>query len=108
MLVGGQGFDLLTGGTGADTFVFGSLDSADADRITDFEQGVDQIVIADQLMWALENAELNLADQIVWNAETGMLSIDLDAGEATRLVDLAQIDHDGTLNITIDDFQFLR
>ncbi|AZB57764.1 adhesin [Cereibacter sphaeroides] len=108
VLVGGQGFDLLTGGTGADTFVFGSLDSADADRITDFEQGVDQIVIADQLMWALENAELNLADQIVWNAETGMLSIDLDAGEATRLVDLAQIDHDGTLNITIDDFQFLR
>ena len=36
---GGAGDDLLTGGTGADVFVFNLGD----DRITDFEQGVDEV-----------------------------------------------------------------
>ena len=38
-LAGGRGDDLLTGGTGADVFVFNLGD----DRITDFEQGVDEV-----------------------------------------------------------------
>ncbi|QIG49920.1 calcium-binding protein [Nordella sp. HKS 07] len=46
-LIGGTGKDTMTGGTEADTFVFNpgdsSLNSANYDRITDFETGVDKI-----------------------------------------------------------------
>lgn len=41
MLNGGHGNDVLTGGEGADTFVFGGIPGVDV--ITDFEQGADQI-----------------------------------------------------------------
>lgn len=46
-LIGGTGRDTLTGGIDADTFVFNpgdsSLNSANYDRITDFETGADKI-----------------------------------------------------------------
>lgn len=46
-LIGGTGKDTITGGADADTFVFNpadsSLNSANYDRITDFETGVDSI-----------------------------------------------------------------
>ena len=45
-LDGGTGQDLLIGGTGADTFVFNS----GTDRIADFEQGVDHILL-DPALW---------------------------------------------------------
>jgi Ca2+-binding RTX toxin-like protein len=50
-LVGRDGFDFLTGGTGADSFRFEKItDSgptgASADRITDFERGVDRIDVS--------------------------------------------------------------
>ena len=41
----GTGADRLTGGTGADTFVF--VADEGADRITDFELGVDRIDLSD-------------------------------------------------------------
>jgi Ca2+-binding RTX toxin-like protein len=44
VLRGGKGNDTLTGGAGADDFVFGRRDGTD--RITDFEDGVDDIAIA--------------------------------------------------------------
>jgi Ca2+-binding RTX toxin-like protein len=43
MLTGGDGWDVLTGGAGADHFVF--TPSAGPDLITDFQQGVDKIVL---------------------------------------------------------------
>lgn len=42
-LRGGQGRDHLRGGTGADTFVLDASDISTADRIWDFEVGVDRI-----------------------------------------------------------------
>ena len=45
MLKGDQGDDRLTGGKGADIFVFGGSDGAD--RITDFRNGTDRIEIED-------------------------------------------------------------
>jgi Ca2+-binding RTX toxin-like protein len=45
LLDGGQGNDRLIGGRGADSFVFG--DSDGVDRIKDFRNGVDRIVIED-------------------------------------------------------------
>jgi Ca2+-binding RTX toxin-like protein len=43
-MIGGLGDDTFAGGTGADTFVFNS--AGEADRILDFEVGVDRIEIA--------------------------------------------------------------
>lgn len=48
VLSGDVGIDRLTGGTGADRFVFGSADSpigTALDTVTDFEQGVDRILV---------------------------------------------------------------
>lgn len=49
MLQGGQGTDSLTGGAGADVFVFDRLSGGKArnkaDQITDFEIGIDKILI---------------------------------------------------------------
>jgi Ca2+-binding RTX toxin-like protein len=48
-LVGGHGLDVLTGGAGADRFV---LDYGDGpDLITDFQSGVDKIVLGDEFGW---------------------------------------------------------
>ena len=48
--VGGSGVDTLTGGAGADTFVFATGDSSAAsgqhDRITDFTSGTDKIDVS--------------------------------------------------------------
>ncbi len=45
VLTGGGGKDTLTGGLGADTFVFGPPLTSAADKIIDFEHGVDHICI---------------------------------------------------------------
>lgn len=44
VLIGGKGRDMLTGGAGADSFVFEG--GGGRDRITDFEDGVDEIIFA--------------------------------------------------------------
>ncbi|SLN39986.1 Trifunctional nucleotide phosphoesterase protein YfkN precursor [Roseivivax jejudonensis] len=44
-LNGGTGDDTLTGGEGSDLFVFRDIEDEDADLITDFEDGTDQIRI---------------------------------------------------------------
>lgn len=59
-LTGGSGRDKLSGGSGADTFIFNTLaDSGDlratADRITDFESGIDTIDLS-----SLSNSTLTL------------------------------------------------
>ena len=43
VITGGGGKDTLTGGLGADTFVFGAASDGGADKITDFEHGVDRL-----------------------------------------------------------------
>ncbi|MCB4824882.1 family 16 glycosylhydrolase [Roseicella aerolata] len=42
-IIGGQGRDVLTGGAGRDTFAFGQWDGLD--RITDFQPGIDRIML---------------------------------------------------------------
>lgn len=46
-LEGGRGLDVLTGGAGADYFVFNRDDGPDL--VTDFQQGIDKIVLGDGL-----------------------------------------------------------
>ena len=50
LLVGGDGFDRMNGGTGADVFDFNAVDESStmqADRIFDFENGIDLIDLSD-------------------------------------------------------------
>lgn len=96
-LVGGAGRDLMTGGQGADRFVFRQVDdsgktSARADRIRDFEQGVDVIDL--RRIDASDVLEGNNKFRFV--GETGIGT--LDAGEiALRQVDRAGTKADYTL-----------
>ncbi len=47
IIEGGGGNDTLTGGSGDDTFVFLRSSLADADTVTDFENGLDQFDVSD-------------------------------------------------------------
>lgn len=58
-LAGGHGDDTLTGGAGADLFVFGK--GGGEDMITDFELGVDRIVLQDGI--GVKNAFIADVDQ---------------------------------------------
>lgn len=57
VISGGSGNDTLTGGTGADKFVFdATLTSGNADHITDFEVGVDKIVLSSSVFGVFSNS----------------------------------------------------
>ncbi|MEM7058599.1 MAG: LamG-like jellyroll fold domain-containing protein [Pseudomonadota bacterium] len=66
-LAGGEGFDILGGGDGIDRFVFEAAGADTADRIRDFEQDVDIVVINGTLATAL--AGLEIVDVFITGAE---------------------------------------
>ena len=94
-LAGGAGNDMLTGGEGADTFIF----TGGQDRITDFQDGADQIVL-DAGLW--EGAPPDVADLLATAVvtETGLM---LDLGQGATL-DIRGI-FDASL--LVDDIMFL-
>ena len=70
-LTGLGGADVLTGGKGKDLFVFGEFDN---DRITDFEDGRDRIMLNGRVLFAaLEFAAAGSDTRITWNG--GMLTL---------------------------------
>lgn len=83
LLAGGGGADKLTGGEGADIFAFERGDGGDAlslaDLITDFEEGVDKIGLADGLVFS---------DLTVGVNATGSSVVEVtDTGEILAVVD---------------------
>ena len=57
VIFGGFGVDVLSGGAGADSFHYAERDESYSiyqDRITDFESGIDQIVIEENLLTQME------------------------------------------------------
>ena len=123
-LVGGLGNDLLTGGGGADRFVFDSVPNAgsNVDTLADFVPGTDDIVLdlavfkgfaapgalaAGQFYSASgATAAHDADDRIVYNTKTGALYYDADGlggaaavqialiGSRTHPADLSAIDFD--------------
>lgn len=95
-LIGGAGADRLTGGAGADRFVFrAASDSAAAapDRITDFQAGVDDLVMLGQLQGSF-----------AWRGAAGFTAsgnseVRLASGSTLLLVDA---NGDGTAEMAID------
>ncbi len=107
-LAGGVGFDLLTGGAGADVFIFEHGDgSGGMDLILDFEQGIDKIGLSARLAdWIPAGSEDNVMQWLNWNAGSSTLSWTRDGHNSDR-VQLATIEHDGSLILTNNDFIFV-
>ena len=96
VLDGDLGRDILTGGAGADRFMFSSaIGNANIDRITDFQTGVDQLRLEDAVfaglaLGRLANAAFQLGtaansaqDRIIYDAQTGALFYDADGDGAS-------------------------
>ena len=100
-----EGSDILTGGAGADQFVFSTTLGADnVDTITDFQAGLDTIVL-DASIFAAPGAGLGSGefranvggiakdanDFILYDTATGALSYDADGNGAGAAVQFAQL-----------------
>ena len=92
-LNGGTGNDTMTGGTGEDAFVFAQITEGEADRISDFEDGTDVIVLNGLV--GVSFASLTLTDV------TGGVEMQLADGH------MVLIEGVSTDMLTQDDFLFL-
>ncbi len=104
-LMGLGGNDNLTGGLGADTFVFNAALNAvtNVDTITDFKVVDDTMRLENAFMTALATGQLSASafhigasaadasDRIVYNSGTGALSYDADGSGAGAAVKFAQL-----------------
>ncbi len=116
VLDGKGGNDTLTGGAGADDFVFSTtLGAGNLDRITDFVVGVDDIGLESAIFAAIGaslsstefriGAAVDANDFLLYNAATGALTYDSNgnaAGGATQFATLAT-----GLALTFSDFVIL-
>lgn len=105
-LAGAGGVDTLWGGGGNDFFVFREMGSANADRVSDFASGQDELQLDDSAFsaigamgnftagdgrfWAAAGATSghDAGDRVVYNTSTGSLYYDADGsgGGAAQLV----------------------
>jgi Ca2+-binding RTX toxin-like protein len=133
VISGGSGHDILTGGTGADKFVFdAALTSGNSDHITDFQVGVDKIVLSSSVFGLFSNSTpisngySQLVDgagannhflqlpgaetsqkgtpTIIYNSATGDISFDADGtAGASKAVVFAHLDTK-PIELHADDF----
>jgi Ca2+-binding RTX toxin-like protein len=114
-LIGNSGNDVLTGGFGLDKFVFNKTLNAktNVDVITDFEHGLDDIVLKKSIFSAvgptLAKSEFYVGskahdanDRIVYQKKTGDLFYDSNGSGAGGKVKFAHVEA-GTI-LTFDDF----
>ncbi len=116
-LDGRGGADVLTGGRGADTFVFlTALGNGNVDRITDFSAADDTIELSETVFRALSAGELradafkdvgaggtvDANDRIVYDSRSGALSYDADGSGKAAAVQFATLDNRPALRA--DDF----
>lgn len=112
MLLGGGDNDVLTGGAGADIFVFTDVDQG-RDTITDFQIGVDKIGI-DLADFDLTSFDAGLFEsnarglatdagtRFVYSETTGRLFFDADGSGAAKAVLIATLR--GAPELPADDF----
>ncbi|KQM13772.1 hypothetical protein ASE49_11950 [Novosphingobium sp. Leaf2] len=98
ILNGGAGDDTLTGGAGADTFVFGS--GYGKDTVTDFQHGMDKLVLVNVKAAAVSITQTALATVVSIGADTITLTGDphFAASDITFLTSAA---YDGGLGLMV-------
>ena len=104
-----QGADRLTGGSGADLFVFSKINDSKtnaADTITDFVDGVDRIALSalgDLTFLSKENAKFSGdGGEIRWFVSGGDTIVEVDVN-ADRKTDM-RIMLEGSLTLSENDF----
>ncbi len=122
-LCGGLGNDALTGGSGADKFVFDTTlnSTTNLDTIKDFVKGTDKIVLDDDIFTKFVNKSsisagnlitgtkaIQTDDYLIYNTSNDTLYYDAD-GSASKygLVAVAKIELVGTAAPTATDFQVI-
>jgi len=120
------GNDILTGGNGADTFLFDTAPDAltNRDVITDYQPGVDRIQLKASLFLGAGAAGTTLAvgvfvsgagaisgldanDRIILNTTTGLLSYDGDGNGKRASIAFAQVPVGIASLVTAADFQIV-
>ena len=119
-LVGGNGNDILTGGHGADAFLFNTALNAakNVDTITDFEAGVDHIVLDVSIFSAVDSYDISTglffaedsansaSSRIIYHSLNGKLFYDptgtAASGDAVLIAKL-----DPGLHLSASDFVFV-
>ena len=103
LISGGAGRDTLTGGLGADRFVFGETGPTEADRITDFQHGIDKLALTYNIIPDLTGAlsgtafkridtgTVDATDRVLYNKTSGEIFIDSDGSGAMSPVLLAKL-----------------
>lgn len=98
-LEGGLGDDVLTGDTGADTFVYTSISDGD-DTITDFDVSESDVIDLDELFDALGIAGVSRSDDVILT-DTGTDTILTIDGQAGFSITLTGVDLDVTSETTV-------
>ena len=81
---GGKGADIITGGAGADVFVYQSGDGKDI--ITDYEQGLDQIVVlGTDSRTKVESPIVDAAGDVTFAVGSGQIVV---AGASDKYVEI--------------------
>ena len=101
MLMGGLGLDTLTGGAGADTFVFNNVPDY-ADKITDFTVGTDKIALLKGILPATRLLTF-ASPHSIQPPKTGALSYDADGAGSGAAVQIATL----SANLAIDQNSFV-
>lgn len=115
---GGVGNDTITGGSGNDQFFFtSSLKAANADHITDFNSGHDEIILLGDIFKSLPGdvkpgnfvigtAPIDKNDFIIYDPTTGVLSYDSD-GSRNHHHMIAFATLDGHPTLVASDFSVI-
>jgi Ca2+-binding RTX toxin-like protein len=117
VLNGLTGNDTLTGGAGADQFVFTTAitGGTNVDIITDFTVNVDKIVLDHSIFNALDTGTLadaaftsgaeTASSRIVYDANTGHVSYDADGSGGAAAIQFATVA--AHLSLTAKDFMII-
>jgi len=118
---GGLGRDVLTGGAGADKFLFNAMEtSANRDTITDFAVAEDKIQFSKSVftgltgnavtaaMFATAMGAMMASTRLIYNSATGVLSYDADgSGSQSRAIEIARIGETNHPQLGATDFEIV-
>ena len=131
IIFGGEGNDIILGGGGADRFQFSNLINQGIDRLTDFQSGIDKIIIsalgfggglqagtlvtAEQFLETTNSTAITINQRLIYDSTTGGLFFDADGSGlgsssvqfAALFVDPLNPDRPHPIGLTTADFSLI-